>query len=202
MKERPILMNAAMVRAILEGRKSQTRRPYSGPLLAVHEGRPLCQAKDGVYRKPVAPWSVGDRLWVRETWRIDGVGRKSAIEFGGGDPSLFKNLSFFADCEFDHGLKPGPWIPSIHMPRWASRIALEVMGVRVERVQDITEAGARSEGVPPSWLDVNWETVNANAAPTFRQGFARTWSEIFATRGLGWAANPWVWVVEFRRIET
>lgn len=93
-----------------------------------------------------------------------------------------------------------PWRPSIHMPRWASRITLEITGVWVERLQDISEAHAEAEGCSPSWLDADDnETVRANLMPTYRQGFARLWHEI--NDAGSWDANPWVWVIEFKRVE-
>ncbi len=229
MRMRPILMNSEMVRAILDGRKAQTRRPVKqtfdhdqhadavfrdgagfgwvgwwgpGPHNAEKTAR-LYPGKEGF----LCPFGQsGDGLWVREAWRIDGVGRKVAIEFGGGDPSLFENLSFFADCEFDPGLKPGPWIPSIHMPRWASRITLEITDVRVERLQDISETDAIAEGLE---LPDNGTFRDYSVRPEDNEGYnyKRTavesyqtlWDSAYGHKASQWSANPWVWVVGFRR---
>lgn len=224
MKERPILMNADMVRATLEGRKTQTRRPVKQAVHPHSDQQSYAIYPDGSGSGWVAwlgaggmtaektarlyPGSEGfkcpygqpgDRLWVRETWAHDA-------------PSLEECRKRFEDG-LSGGLPYGPyfrtdsvhegtglrWRPSIHMPRWASRITLEITDVRVERVQDISEYDAKAEGVAPAWLDVNGKDVNAHAAPTFRQGFARTMREIYGW-GL-WEMNMWVWVVEFKRIE-
>ncbi|MDO9584768.1 MAG: hypothetical protein Q7J24_16935 [Desulfomicrobium sp.] len=202
MKERPVLMNAAMVRAILDGRKTQTRRPVK--LNIGNDNRFHVPGKSYVMNicDPRAvefcPFGQsGDRLWVRETWAHDAPSLeecRARLEDGlaGGLPygPYYRTDSVHEGT----GLR---WRPSIHMPRWASRITLEITDVRVERVQDITEAAAKAEGVPPAWLDVNGKDVNAHAAPTFRQGFARTMREIYGW-GL-WEMNMWVWAIEFRR---
>lgn len=88
------------------------------------------------------------------------------------------------------------WRPSIHMPRWASRITLEITGVHVERLNDITEDDAEAEGAPRAWLDVDGNTVNLGQ-PTYKQGFARLWRDINGDES--WGANPRVWIVEFKR---
>lgn len=200
MTERPILMNADMVRAVLDGRKTQTRRPVKPQPYIIFWRDAYDNADEALfwrYAEPREDWpyprfcpfgQIGDRLWVRETWQDT----RSP-----GEQENRRQIMYRADD--DRSLIG--WRPSIHMPRWAARIILEITDVRVERVQDITEAAAKAEGVPPAWLDVNGQDVNANAAPTFRQGFARTWNEIYAKKGPAWSTNPWVWVVEFRRVE-
>lgn len=207
MKYTPILFNADMVRAILEGRKTQTRRPYSGPLLAVHEGRPLCQAKDGVYRKPVAPWSIGDRLWVRETF-FDAGPFMTAPLFYGKPRFQYRADGYDIGCH--------KWCPSIHMPREASRITLEITDVRVEPVQKISEADAIAEGVE---FDSGWEEPcgegytggegfrdyqsedDAFSCRTAFDSYRTLWDALYAAKGPAWSTNPWVWVIEFRRVE-
>ena len=175
-KERPILFNGKMVQSILDGRKTQTRRvikpqPVSNPF-------PLQRCPYGV---PI------DLLWVQETW----------VKWDAG-------IAYLADCLNRHGVESEDskrcrldygviWKPSIHMPRWASRITLRVTDVRVERVQEISEADAQAEGVS-AWHDTNNGTV-------YRPEFRTLWDSINAARGFGWDANPWVWVVEFERVQ-
>jgi len=242
-KERPILFKGEMVRAILEGRKTQTRR-------VVKEACPtwdriFCDeltgcATIGVYAddgsrvrgdKFVCPYGKkGDRLWVRETWKVGAWrdGGQIAVDYKaspdlGRTPWCFPPRDKFAklaaqsfeDCEtaFDNddpniweGEKPGMafmWEvgnspcrvrPSIHMPRWASRIDLEVTGVRVERVQDITEDDAREEGICDSHPEGCCDGDCINTC------WRVLWDSINKARGFGWSVNPWVWVVEFKRI--
>lgn len=214
MKERPILMNAEMVRAILDGRKTQTRRPIKaqppdcGYILATcisttgdrrnegkhhwvklaTDGRRVIDGKQPYFSCPFG--QRGDHLWVRETFFDAGPFLHA--------PLFYEKPRFYYRAD-DAEIGCHRWTPSIHMPRHAARIILEVTAARVERVQDITEAAAKAEGVPPAWLDVNGKDVNAHAAPTFRQGFARTMREIYGW-GL-WEMNMWVWVVEFKRVQ-
>ena len=189
MKSRPIIMRAEEVRAILDGRKTQFRRPIKPnpipfgtdarpwmPVGGVHQDRWLCP-----HGQP------GDRLWVRETWMI---GTMLGMHRGQERPIAI----YRADGEI-----PFPWRPSIHMPRWASRITLEIVRVRVERVQDITEEDATAEGV----LDGGCLTcgipepcVCKDPKPNRRDSFVGIWQSIHGT----WEANPWVWVVEFRKV--
>jgi len=178
-KERPILFSGPMVRAILEGRKTQTRRMVK-PQPAI--------ATPGCFDVTKCPYGVvGDCIWVRETWaRIhDGILHKLDPEpdirtpHGNGWSTVYR-----ADGEPYHWSDYGvPWRPSIHMPRWASRITLEIVSIRVERLQDIREEGASAEGV-------DWGTRRVFA-------FRDLWDSIYGN----WDANPWVWVVEFRRVE-
>lgn len=181
MIEKPIIFSGPMVRAILEGRKTQTRR-------IVKDGHAL--AFLGADHKPVlmCPFGQpGDRLWVRETSLLcrDSNGVCPA---GNG-----KALAYAADgYELEDGER---WTPSIHMPRWASRISLEITGIRVERLQDISEKDARAEGVAASRVGPCQDGLFYRL---HRDSFIELWESI---NGPGsWDANPWVWVIEFRRL--
>ena len=206
-KERPILFNGDMVKAILAGKKTQTQRPVTAPhgqdadawaWSEQHREWEMGIAADfGRYGSGgfvACPFGVvGDRLWVRETWAHDGPSleaARSSNEDAMGDGSF--GPYYRADrVHEDTGLT---WRPSIHMPRWASRITLEVTDVRVERLQDISEADAKLEGCKPRTAG-NGEHGPIN---TYRTGYVHLWNEI---NGPGsWLDNPWVWVVCFRRI--
>jgi hypothetical protein len=200
-KERPILFSGPMVRAILAGAKTQTRRvakvtPFAteirpaqgaeaprGTWVAFYrEAGVACGREEGgtITR---CPYGVpGDRLWVRETW------------CGGQHETGFQ---YRADWP-DHDFGPG-WRPSIHMPRAASRILLEVTDVRVERLQEISEADAQSEGAENGFYDgPHWEPTDDPDCAGCVDGFRILWESI---NGAGsWHANPWVWVVSFKRV--
>jgi len=193
MKERPILFNAAMVNAILEGRKTQTRRVIKCEMKWDGDdfGESLEPVKHCPYGLP------GDRLWARETWRaeelesgLDGIRYRADDSF-----RAIQNSRASSDRWMDAARPGDPWRPSIFMPRWASRISLEVTGVRVERVQKITEADAQCEG---------WDMSNLPEGHCYdcthhaRDWFAELWDSINAKRGYGWILNPWVWVIEFK----
>lgn len=203
MKERPILFSGPMVRAILDGRKTQTRRIYRGTPTIDGERHP-----DGSGETWTdwgrCPYGVpGDRLWVRETWYCDDyrVQRGPFLEVDGA-----KEMTVYA-ADGPAGYEDGEpkWRPSIHMPRWASRITLEVTGVRVERLQDISEADAVAEGCMSDvdqlkGLSHLRGSDAARALPSrllsARDAYRYLWLDI---NGPGsWDANPWVWVVEFR----
>jgi hypothetical protein len=194
-KERPILMSAPMVCALIEDRKTQTRRVIKDPPPAgflpwgdSKDNGALCRifTQDGnswpdarVSWTCRSPYGVpGDRLWVRETW-----GKIHGTDAG---------VIYRADGPHD-GIKE--WKPSIHMPRWASRITLEITGVRVERVQAITEKDAEAEGAEIAHLEHLGQTWS-----THRMGYELLWNRLNAKRGYGWDKNPWVWVIEFRRV--
>lgn len=202
MKERPILFSGAMVRALLAGIKTQTRRVVKAKHLPWLENSVL-NFLDGKWNQRPLPYGQpGDRLWVRETFcKIIG-------QSGGWIETDYR-------ATYNHGFRLGDslglkkrWTPSIHMPRDASRITLEVTGVRVERLQDISEADAIAEGVfrkvGASSVGDMVETATGGqliyADPTqAREEYRRLWEEI---NGSGsWVKNPWVWVVDFRRIE-
>ncbi len=218
MKERPILFSAEMVKAILAGRKTQTRRIFKGLTPPDCIGNHSCVVEDGVAKFHLnerlamheGEWTKcpygkpGDRLWVRETWRTDAsLDRKS--------PRLFTKwpVEYLADgCRLEHGATyghtDGKPRPSIFMPRWASRITLEITGVRVERLQEISEEDAKAEGVDRACSDP-YEIAAAEScddpgyfSPTsYSEGFELAWNEINGKHA-SWASNPWVWVVEFR----
>jgi hypothetical protein len=213
--ERPILFSAEMVRAILDGRKTQTRRvmkpqPYvdangnarwkninfgqdlkRAPLFKALASPIPCSSTKRVlcpYGKP------GDLLWVRETCAI----------VGSVDPGwvLYRASGYEAECERYGFDRPYPdeklvrWHPSIHMPRWASRITLRITDIRVERLHEITEDDARAEGCPYS---AEWAGRFADRDETAKTWFKSLWNKI---KGPGaWDENPWVWVVSFERVE-
>lgn len=203
MRERPILFSAPMVRALLAGTKTQTRRVvrYAEPDLVDADGWPLRDlAADGAGEvRAACPYgTTGDWLWVRETCLareqpdgLDGVQYLADQAFREID-----NTEDAADAwiKLNHygGRGQGHVVPSIHMPRWASRLTLEVTAVRVERLQDISDADAFAEGIQQC-ADEGL-TSDGTARGTYRA----LWESI---NGPGsWDANPWVWVVEFRRI--
>ena len=191
-KERPILFSAPMVRAILEGRKTVTRRAVKGvglvwldnftPEYVADPENNLCP-----YGKP------GDRLWVREAWQADAqVNSVAPRDLSHGEP-----IRYPADWDFRQTgcamIKPGKIRPSIHMPRWVSRILQEITDVRVERLQDISNEQAEAEGV-----EFLRAAPDLDETLTAAQLFDCLWSSINGADS--WAANPWVWVVEFKRI--
>ena len=190
MKERPMLFSAPMVRAILDGRKTVTRRIVKARDLEwmdVHQG---LREPDNAERCPYGQ-PGGDRLYVRETWAAPHA-------YDHLPPRLIPQDAriHYAATEDRGGLL---WRPSIHMPRWASRILLEVTGVRVERLNDISKADAIAEGAPPSHPSIDRVSAEYGHADFSRSWYAQLWDQI---NGAGsWDANPWVWVIEFKRLE-
>lgn len=206
MKERPILFSGAMVSAILDGTKTQTRRvvkpqPYIDEMgNACWNGLNFGQSADKVphFQSLASPipssktkrvhcpyGKPGDRLWVRETWARDSE-----------DDALFYRADVGSGNEaddwqrnIDDGANGYRWRPSIHMPRWASRITLEVTGVRVERLQEISGSDAVAEGVRSRLPD------NGIAVAEYRD----LWEAINGAES--WSANPWVWVIEFEVVK-
>jgi hypothetical protein len=220
MKERPILFNGDMVRAILDGRKTQTRRTVISTKDINGSGCELapCEIAGEVNRAGrfyLCPYGEpGDRLWVRETWGVvsyqfdlDGmmetwtpdrpVTSIHEMKFGRGYYN--GHIIYAADGTFEwcdeYGDEKSAWKPSIHMPRAASRILLEIVNVRVERLQDIGENDAKCEGAPeyeegidsppPADGDYSWSYVAS---------FRKLWDSIYQN----WQQNPWVWVIEFK----
>ena len=222
MKEHPILFSAPTIRALLSGEKTQTRRVVRWPkwatpeehgdTLAAHGG--LAQYEDGrPARTLTCPFGVpGDRLWVRETWRqtFDPY-QTPVMEYAAGGTRLILSGGGITHGEHSVTSVLPRWRPSIHMPRWASRITLEVTRVRVEHVQAISEDDADAEGLfNKSGLHM-WDCGYQVFHPDHTCGcgdrspqeeFARLWDSLNAKRpGCSWDANPWTWVVEFRRLQ-
>ena len=217
MKERPILFSASMVRAILEGRKTQTRRicksvkhPDFGCEMAASE---LVKEAQHVIDRACPYGRPGDRLWVRETFQGPLVGEDEQSDYY-ANSDKYRSPRY---CEYkaDGGPKPEfmtgdddlvcRWKPSIHMPRWASRITLEITGVRVERLQDISEADAIAEGCYK--IEEGSAIYYADHLPKPAKGratdavsaYTMLWESI---NGLdSWESNPYVWVIEFKRVE-
>jgi hypothetical protein len=225
-KERPILFSGAMVRAILEGRKTQTRRvvkhqechvegavypaiDFDGQVMTYAYVNPHSGENAKRYAISCPYGNPGERLWVRETWSHTGSGvwTIAAARSGALDGKVIYKATDEEPC-------PGCWWPSIHMPREFSRLTLEVVGVRVERLQEISEADAKAEGCESTrWFQPRGgpESEGRNLAAvgdvwnatwddiSYRNGYANVWEDI---NGPGsWELNPWVWVVEFRRVE-
>lgn len=214
-KERPIIMDSDSVRAILDNRKSQTRRlvkPQPESIKVIADGKRLSINKDGFlkYEKPLdTPYGIpGDRLWVRETWAFprfqddltpSGVNYTQAIFY---KPDVIRRLSG-PGTDGPWWMPPdrGKWRSPIHMPRWVSRLTLEIKNVRVERVQEISEDDARREGVD-AWFPKSPELLRyVQEGGSYRNGFHEQWDDLNAKRGYPWSSNPWVFVIEFRRIE-
>lgn len=220
MKARPILFSAPMVRALLAGTKTQTRRvckpAHDEALCEIvgpfddETGTCLFGDAEGDVKFACPYGAPGDRLWVREAWRtaksldaqspaaigdmcIDAGYRKPwaplVYEADGHRNSEWRGFEMSGDAE------PGKTRVSIHMPRWASRILLYVLSVRVEQLQDISDQDALAEGVSPD-MGLRWQSGD----DTPRGMYGELWESI---NGPGsWDTNPWVWVVEFKRIQT
>lgn len=203
MKERPILFSAPMVRALLDGSKTQTRRIAKG-VATVHSitGEPLAGCDSEGPRVQCPFGQPGDLLWVRETHAFDPPddGSWNYTQWSGCAPSPWREIPkrFWNPEHVIHAASWAgseiTWRPSIHMPRWASRITLRITDVRVERLQDISGDDCIAEGAWPieqKELGRSHEAVDA---------FRDLWNSI---NGAGsWDANPWVWVVEFDRVAT
>jgi len=228
MRERPILLNAEMVRAVLDGRKTQTRRVLTPRQLkmidaaaSTGECYPLesghqHENSQSYYREWCPFGAVGDRLWVRETWTDVNLEGIPAVAYRADNDvySPMDDKSFLdEDGSFNYddlrvskyhftawygdviSGTEGNWRPSIHMPRWASRITLEITGVRVERLQDITNKDAMAEGIGHLYAYDESQPTPKDAT----RRFAELWQSIYGEES--WQANPWVWVIEFKRVE-
>lgn len=217
-REGPILMSGPMVRATLDGRKTKTRRVvkpqppedcgrghvgmYHPTIVRRGEEEPGPETFgawwcDGEFAVRCPYGNVGDRLWVRESWAPVSAAEEGAT----GRGALYR-----CDPMFD-SMNPADfawnWKPSIHMPRWASRLTLEITEVRVERLHDCTEEDARAEGL--AFDGRYWEggphpiKGTPKVFATARQAYASFWDSLNAKRGFGSHTNPWIWVIGFRR---
>lgn len=197
MSEKPILFSEDMVKALLDGRKTQTRRvispqpdeawmrwamsEYRGQWTRIGTDTMICVLTEDS-KEVRCPYDA-DRLWVRE---------KHTIECPYGLPKGCDNpdhiIYWASEVQIIRDSITAKWRPSIYMPRWASRITLQVNEIRVERARDISEADCFLEGAIPSHLTPPIEPVSV---------FRELWDSINAKRGFSWITNPWVWVVEF-----
>lgn len=215
MREYPILMSAPMVRATLSGAKTQTRRIVRPQPVQAMRQYPLMNAPESCYvyspRGTNREWfdwgrgfdpaiasecpygGVGDRLWVREAWGE--YHYTYGLENTPSSKVIFRadlpNIRNFAG-----------WRPSIHMPKWACRLVLEILSIHVERLQDITEEDARAEGVEKEFRTVVMSPSGCkdyHIPNSYRGGFANLWDEI-SKREYGWDFNCWVWRIEFKGV--
>ena len=205
--EHPILFSGEMVRAIMEGRKTQTRRVIKPQPNDIRESPFVKSGIEDTHGYEIKrKYAPGDRLWVRETWHQHS-----------SDDDFYTGEIHYRATEICVGTK---WIPSIFMPRWASRITLEVVNVRVERVQEISEEDCCKEiGAPLKWegegdepyhRDMRtvfrnlWNSINAKRYPKSSRApkkIDKTIEQETKKEFYSWDANPWVWVIEFRRVE-
>lgn len=221
MKIAPILFNSDMVCALLDGRKTQTRRIVKPQPFIDAQGnfvwgnRNFGQDFSGPHIKKLIEWNhgggrvgfcpygqPGDLLWVRETW----------AQVGSCDPGYLTYRATYPDC-LPPGLENVPadihdagerWRPSIHMPRWASRITLRLTDVRVQRLQEISEPDVVAEGITKRPHKGHFAYHYDGGAPhghaTHTGAWRMLWDSINAKRGLGWDVNPWVWALLFEVI--
>lgn len=194
-KERPILFSSEMVRAILAGNKTQTRRGVAARLM-------LPEDLGGIRLESCPYGKVGDRLWVKETFQWN-------EEHDGGFEPMFSRTTprFYYAADYVHPDSLSPWKSSIFMPRQASRILLEVVSVRVERLKDMDGLDAWAEGVACSaWAESDWDdggypTSWENRYAYAREQFEELWDSINGkSPGKTWTDNPYVWVIEFKRV--
>ena len=212
--ERPIIFSSEMVRAILEDKKTQTRRvikpqptgndldiltrSYGGAVDIYNLYRGLT-AGDMGYEQTTIKCPYGqpdDRLWVRETWDVFALPNEVPSICYRADSTAIPILGKLV-INTNEKIILHKWRPSIHMPRWASRITLEIVNIRVERVQDISEEDAMAEGAPLGRV-LGYGRLGMQS---YREGFIDLWNSINLERGFGWDSNCWVWVIEFKRIE-
>ena len=203
MKERPILMNGAMVRAVLDGSKTQTRRlmkPQPVPIPGEpgkhwwpsNTAQSMMRVEDGFQKHPgifddACPHGQpGDRIWVRETFADIGC-----------------RLTYRADEDDGAHCKVKRWIPSIHMPRADSRILLEIVSVRVERLQDISDADIEAEGIDMDALaeaQERYDSITKDGNASGRATLRMAWRDLWKSTGGNWEANPWCWAITFKRV--
>nr|WP_192926883.1 morphogenetic protein [Citrobacter amalonaticus] len=184
-----MIFNGEMVRAILDGGKTQTRRPLKVPhidrdAMCELSGNELAgELSAGNYRNS-PHGKPGDRIWVRETWARYNIDQDS------------HDMAYQATPPADWP-EEGRWRPSIHMPRWASRLTLEITSVRVERLNSISQEDAQAEGMElTGWRPTYSDPDSGGEVWTPYDNFAQLWKSIYGEES--WKANPWVWVIEFK----
>ncbi|PLD29615.1 morphogenetic protein [Klebsiella pneumoniae] len=200
MTERGMIFNGEMVRALLDGRKTQTRRPVKFP---VHDKNLGCELAGNELAGELSAGNYlnsafgkpGDRIWVRETWAEAGASAPDLklyrANYPEHVPSIYENVPPAEEIR---------WTPSIHMPRWASRILLEITDVRVERLNAISQEDAQAEGMElAGWRPTYSDPDSGGEVMTPYDNFAELWSSIYGDES--WKANPWVWVISFGRVE-
>jgi hypothetical protein len=225
MKIRPILMSTPMVQAILDGRKTMTRRiakripeethrveQISDNEFEAYWGGYVPDLKGFVDGSTIikSPYQPGDILWVQETWKVIRLLENMQMQFEyRADGVISKTIDFLLDrfTKFKKFADKNGWQSPYFMPREAARIFLRFTNVRVERLQDITEEDAQAEGVGDLFL----EEIGYSGNPKYdlpmegktlaREQFELLWDSINAKRGYGWDTNPWVWVYEFERVD-
>ncbi|MBS8210739.1 hypothetical protein DM060_01900 [Klebsiella pneumoniae] len=214
MKERGMIFNGEMVRAILDGRKTQTRR--------IMAPQPADDIERGIFPNPeVIGWKSsrrhkhgsttahfcpygkpGDRIWVREAFRVHSRATDVAtLVYKASERNSWTEQTHrvpVAVC--NKPATPEKWTPSLHMPRWASRILLEITDVRVERLNAISQEDAQAEGMElTGWRPTYSDPDSGGEVMTPYDNFAELWSSIYGEDG--WKSNPWVWVIEFKLVE-
>ena len=220
-KERPALFNGAMVRAIRQDRKTVTRRVMKvqpvlkGRLWSVYgagwsDGMTCVPAVPGHSLAAKCPFGQpGDRLWVRETWYCDHFEVQQGPYLRPADMHDLDQsredgeLVYAADGLTPYEQEQPVWKPSIHMPRWASRILLEVTNVRVERLQDISDKEIEAEGIDLDALadgQDRYDMCHAGSGADGRPTLRTAWRDLWESTGGDWDANPWVWCVSFKRV--
>jgi hypothetical protein len=188
MKERGIIFNTEMVRAILEDRKTNTRRVINPQPDHFHKFKDSILRPQIEYKEIECPYGkIGDLLYVRETYT-------KISDYSGG--RIISKLCYKADNGLQHSKKDAwgdliKWKPSIHMPKSAARIWLEITDIRVERLQDINELEIIKEGCPNLLVDEDMTQVI--------EWWVDLWDSINEKRGYGWDVNPWVWAIEFKK---
>jgi len=225
MSIKPIIMQAESVRAILAGRKTQFRevvkpgklwpdgvqvlgvseiapgyfqvRSYEGEAWEIGGDAPA-EGHSGIVMGMPSPYRPGDILYIKETWAMH-TASEGRI-YSPGDGHAWGSPIYKAT--FRGGLNPKcegftAWRSPLHMPRWAARLWLKVTDVRVERLQDITEAEASAEGVQPEGVDIGGDCASPIIAPSHKLAYETVWNQINAKRGYPWESNPWVFVYTF-----
>ncbi|WP_313129470.1 hypothetical protein [Pseudescherichia vulneris] len=207
MKERGMIFNAEMVRALLDGRKTQTRRIMKVQLSSGVRTSPFVKSgfEDGHGKEICCPFgAVGDRIWVREAFATLEPGSYEPVKPCDGYAQVVRYAASDRLANSDRDVRGFNWRPSIHMPRWASRLTLEITNVGVQRLQSISQNDAAREGLvrlPASgrYCINQGDQYFGSASHDAREVFSWLWSSIYGDDS--WNANPWVWVIEFRRVE-